>query len=309
MSKKQRNVSKNLGKNNTVNHEIIYAHIERKIGSTKKCKFGHKRGSKTGVKHEGPEDVLITDFELKGCSIGENGKVNIKSGDGLQGFCRICSSRRRKARLEMSREKNKGGYDNYEKEYGKTTKKCSICNEEKNIRESFKLSPGMECGLHNVCNGCCKKYGESMGSRFIKYRPDGNFKYEKTEKGQHDDHIMPLAFGGNNKKDNHQLLTAKENLSKSDTIPYETVNDIPNTQMCERWVPILEKAKKENVTITLFKSRIQNAIYEENKRIYNMTNKEIESLFKHYSKSNNRRIKTKRAVEKFKKYCKDILKL
>ena len=307
--KTQRKVSHQLGQNNTSNHEKIYKHIESKIGLTKKCNFGRIRGSKTGVKHEGPQDVPIRDFPLRGCSVTENGKINIKSGDGLQGFCRECDNRKRKKRLEMSREKNKGGYDNYEKEYGKITKKCSVCKEDKNVRECFNLSPGMECGIHNICLKCSKKYGESMGSRIIKYRPDGVFKYKKTEENQHDDHIMPLKYGGTNKEVNHQLLPVKENLSKSATIPYDAVHEIPLEQMCERWKPILQKAQNENISMTDFKSRISSAILEEQKKIYSMTDEEIENIFIQYNINNNRRVDTKRAVEKFKTYCKEILKL
>ena len=115
MSNKQREVSENLGKNITNKHELIYNFIEREIGKTKKCRFGHSRGSCTGVKHEGPEDVMIRNFELCSIEINEKGGVVIKKGDGLQGFCKDCSSRRRRRRLEIARENNKGGYDTYEK--------------------------------------------------------------------------------------------------------------------------------------------------------------------------------------------------
>jgi len=309
MSKKQRNVSDNLGKNNTSNHEKIYEDIKSNIGPTKKCNFGHTKGSKTGVKHEGPEDVPIEDFETKGCSIGENGKVIIKGGDGLQGFCRNCSSRRRKIRLKMSRENNKDGYDKYDKDYGKNTKKCSLCEQEKNVRDCFKLSPGMECGIHNICNDCSKAYGDSTGDRLIKYRPDGNFKYKKTKVDQHDDHIMPLRYGGTNEKDNHQLIPAKENLSKSSTIPFENVHDIHDSLICERWKHILQDAKKENISMTVFKSRMTAAILNEQKQIYFMKDHEIEQIFKKYNKENNRRVDVVRCREKFKEYCKDILKI
>lgn len=309
MSKKKRKVSDNLGKNNTSNHEKIYAHIETIFGKTKRCSFGHKRGSKTGVKHEGEQEVPIRGFELRGCSINDMNEIIIKGGDGLQGFCRICSQRRRKKRLEISRAKNEGGYDTYEKEYGISTKKCSQCKEDKNVRENFNLSPAMECGIHNVCNDCSKRYGESMGDRVIKYRPDGYFKYKKTEENHHDEHIMPLVYGGTNKEVNHQLIPAKKNLSKSSTIPFSNVNDIPDSLMCERWKPILEKAKTENISITDFKSKIAYAILDEQKKIYSMTDHEIESVFKQYNTTNNRRINIKRAVEKFKTYCKEILNL
>ena len=85
--KKQRVVNKNLGKNITKDHNKIYDEIEKRFGETKKCTFGHKRGSNTGVKHEGCVDVPIRNFELKGAYISED-EVIIKTGDGLQGFCR-----------------------------------------------------------------------------------------------------------------------------------------------------------------------------------------------------------------------------
>lgn len=309
MNKKLRIVSNNLGKNNTSNHEKIYSHIESIIGKTKICRFGHTRGSKTGVIHEGEQEINIRDFELKGCSINDMNQVIIKDGDGLQGFCKNCSKRRRKIRLEMSRKKNEGGYDIYEKEYGKSTRKCSVCNDDKNVRTHFKLSPGMECGIHNVCNECSKIYGESMGDRAIKYRPDGNFKYTKTEKNQHDDHIMPLAYGGTNEEINHQLISSTKNLSKSSSIPFDNIMHINPLLLCSRWRPILYTAQREKIYITIFKSRISSAILEEQKKIYSMTDEEKEYIFKQYNKDNNRRLNVKRCVEKFKIYCREILKL
>lgn len=209
----------------------------------------------------------------------------------------------------MSREKNKDGYNTYESEYGKSTKKCSICNDEKDIRDHFKLSPGMECGLHNICNECSKRYGDSMGDRLIKYRPDGNFKYTKTQENQHDDHIIPLAYGGSNEAINHQLISSKANLSKSSTIPFDSVFQINPLLLSSRWRHILYTAQQEKTSITVFKSRISSAIFEEQKYIYSMTDEEIEDIFNDYNISNNRRINTKRALGKFKKYCKEILKL
>lgn len=309
MLKTQRNVSDKLGKNITSEHEKIYSHIESIIGETKKCMFGHIKGSKTGVKHEGEQNVPIRDFELNGCIISETNQVIIKKGDGLQGFCRECSKKRRKIRLEMSREKNKNGYDNYEKEYGKITKKCSVCKLEKNVRECFKLSPGMECGIHNVCNKCSKKYGESMGDRLIKYRPDGNFKYKKNKDNLHDDHIFPLAYGGTNEVINHQLISSKENLKKSSSIPFDDVMNINPLLLCSRWRHILYKAQQDKVSITIFKSRITEAILEEQKFIYSMEDGDIEKIFKDYNNKNNRRVDVKRCVKKFKTYCSDILKL
>ena len=309
MSNTQRIVSESLGKNITSEHEKIYNFIENKIGKTKNCNFGHVRGSKTGVTHEGDQNVPIREWELKGCSINDNGEVIINQGDGLQGFCKNCSKRRRKKRLEISRTINQGGYDTYEKNYGKNTKKCSVCKEDKEIRLNFKLSPGMECGLHNVCIECSKKYGESMGDRLIKYRPDGNFKYTKNDNNQHDDHIMPLAYGGSNEEINHQLITAQENLSKSSTIPFENIMEINPLLLSARWRHILLTSQEEKISICVFKSRISNAILEEQKQIYLMEDEEIQKIYHNYNISNNRRVDIKRCANKFKKYCKEILKL
>jgi hypothetical protein len=100
--RKQRIVNQHLGKNIIKDHHKIYNEIEKRIGKTKKCTFGHKRGSQTGVKHEGCLDVPIRDFELNGVYIHED-KVIIKKGDGLQGFCKTCSKQRRKARIYKER--------------------------------------------------------------------------------------------------------------------------------------------------------------------------------------------------------------
>lgn len=308
MIQSQRTVSEDLGKNIVQHWGPFYEAIRKKVGDTKICTFGHKKGSKTGVKHEGEQCLPITDFELRGVHLSETGEIIIK-GDGLQGFCKTCSKRRRRVRLDTSRKENEGGYDTYEKKYGKNTKCCSQCNEEKEIREHFKLSPTMECGLHNICIECSRKYGESVGDRLIKYRPDGNYTYKKEEKDQHDDHIMPLAYGGTNEQINHQLISSKENLSKSSTIPFENVKDINPMLMCERWRPILLKAQEEEEPMYLFKSRISEAMLAEQMKLYKMTDEELEKEYIVYNKKNNRRVNTKRCVEKFRKYCKDILKM
>lgn len=65
---------------------MIYEEIEKRIGKTKICNFGHSRGSKTGVKHEGNKNVDIRYFELK-CAYIKDNKIIIENGDGLQGFC------------------------------------------------------------------------------------------------------------------------------------------------------------------------------------------------------------------------------
>jgi len=77
-------VNKNLGKNNTKDRSVIDIEIKKRIGDTKVCEFGHKRGSATGIKHEGLKDVPIESFELKDAYV-IGGQVII-NGDGLHGF-------------------------------------------------------------------------------------------------------------------------------------------------------------------------------------------------------------------------------
>jgi len=305
---KTRSVSETLGHNNTHHHEEIYREIERKIGPTVICNFGHIKGSKTGIKHEGPNLIPIRDYELNGASIDSEGKIQIK-GTGLQGFCKTCSKRRRRVRLDMSREENTGGYETYKQKYGKDTHKCSLCKIEKIVEENFKLSPGMECGLHNICNDCSRTYGESVGDRWIIYRPDGSFKYKKLGDDQHDDHIFPLACGGSNEEINHQLLSARDNLEKSSTIQYTTVHEINPLLLSERWRPILIDGQKENIDIHMLESRLRNAILREQIELYGKSDEELLEYFEEYNRRWNCRKSSERAIQKFRKYCKDIKKL
>jgi len=292
---RQRTVySKKLGRNRTKNHEEEYRLAEEKIGPTKVCKFGLVRGTATGTKHINTktgkyeeEELDIRDFELK-------------TKGYIQGYCRKCSQRRRPIRGKQCREKNKEGYEGYKKEYG-PTKVCSMCKKVLEP-EKFRIVPQEECGLHNKCNVCCKIYGESVGDRWIRYLPDGNFKYIKTGENQHDDHIMPLAVGGSNEINNHQLLSRSANLEKSATIPYENVNDIPENQICERWCPILRDSKEKGHSIKEFECKVREAIYMEQTERYNMSDEEHIELLKAYNEKNNTRKSEERAHEKFKKF-------
>ena len=120
---------------------------------------------------------------------------------------------------------------------------------------------------------------------------------------------MPLTYGGTNEEINHQIISSRENLSKSSSILFENVMHINPLLLCLRWRPILYTAQREKISITVFKSRISAAILEEQKKIYSMTDGEIETIFEQYNKNNNRRVRVKRCAEKFKTYCKEILKL
>jgi hypothetical protein len=302
--KKQRTVNKNLGKNITKDHTKIYDVIEQKIGKTKKCTFGHKKGSKTGVKHEGDIDVPIRNFELKGVSIIEN-EVTIKSGDGLQGFCRKCSGQRRKARIdkETSEKKDKTPeqiYSLYKAKYNTELKKCSRCESFKNL-SGFNLSIGMECGLHNMCKLCMYEYGSSVGDRWIIYMPDGNYKYNKHSEDQHDDHIFPLSLGGSNEQINHQLISAVENLKKSNDISHFTSVDKINPELvCSRY----RNALLESTDLNNLKIRLNQCVYNDILFRSKLDDKELYTLYKNYCKETNSRRDINRAVKKFREYCK-----
>jgi hypothetical protein len=87
--------------------------------------------------------------------------------------------------------------------------------------------------------------------------------------------------------------------------------DINPLLLSSRWRNILINAQeqKEKISITILKSRIADAMLEEQKNIYSMKDNDIEIIYKDYNKCNNRRLDIKRCVKKFKIYCKEILKL
>jgi hypothetical protein len=299
---KQRVVSGQLGKNITKDHCKIYDVIEKRIGKTKKCTFGHTRGSKTGVKHEGCVDVPIREFELRMAYIFDD-EVVIEIGDGLQGFCRNCSKLRRQARLtsEKNEKKDKSPeeiYSMYETKYGTNVKKCSRCETSKPLQD-FILSVGMECGLHNMCKLCSHEYGSSVGDRWIIYMPDGNYKYNKHSSDEHDDHIFPLSLGGSNEEINHQLISSTENLKKSNDIYFDKIADINPLLLCERYRQSLTEATELQHLKILLHQYVYNDILERSK----LNDDELYNVYKVYCEQNNLRRDVKRAVRKFREYC------
>jgi hypothetical protein len=300
---KQRNVNPNLGKNITKYHNLIYNEIEKRIGKTKSCNFGHIKGSKTGVKHEGCFDVPIRDFELKGVSI-QNDKVVIKSGDGLQYFCKNCSKTRRQFRLNKEKEEKKNKtteqiYELYNQKYGKNVKKCSRCKIEKELC-CFYISYGMECGLHNVCKICTYEYSSSVKDRWIIYMPDGNYKYKKYSNNLHDDHIFPLSLGGSNLEINHQLIGIEENLKKSnEIIQFEDLKNIIPEQISERFRFVL----KEATDLNDLKIKLSGYMFNDIKQRSNLSDKELYLVYQSYCQKNNLRKNVPKAIEKFRKYC------
>ena len=302
---KQRTVNKELGKNITKDHTRIYVEIEKNIGKTKICTFGHSRGSKTGVKHEGCNVVPIRDFELKGATINDQDTIDIKNGDGLQGFCKVCSKRRRTARLNKEKEEKKNKTPEeihalYVKKYNITTKKCSRCEKEKSPCD-FNLSIGMECGLHNMCKLCSCEYGNSVGDRWIIYMPDGNYKYNKQKKQDHDDHIFPLSIGGSNEEINHQLLSSIENLQKSNDITqFGSIQSINPELLSERYRVSLTEAKNLNDLKIILNQYIHKDLVERSR----LSDETLLETYKVYCEKYNLRRDITRAVKKFREYCK-----
>lgn len=302
--KKQRQVNKNLGKNITKDHNKIYDEIEKRIGKTKTCTFGHTRGSKTGVKHEGCIDVPVRNFELKGAQVIDD-EVKIPSGNGLQGFCKKCSQERRKARLnkEKSEKKDKTPeqiHKLYKEKYGTELKQCSRCNNSKSLYE-FNLSIGMECGLHNMCKLCSYEYGSSVGNRWIIYMPDGNYKYNKHSKNEHDDHILPLSLGGSNEAINHQLISSVENLKKSNNITHFVGIDKINPELLSLRY---RKTLTETNDINDLKIRLTQYVYDDIVFRSKLDDIELYNIYKNYCEKNNLRSNINRAVIKFREYCK-----
>jgi len=291
--------STTLGRNQTRNHDALYAAVERRHGSTKTCKgVGCIKHEHTVTKEEVPEELSIHNFDLHKTM-------------GLQGRCRVCEKKYRRWRTNKSKEKHSKGdvYNNYKHEYGKSTKRCSRCKNEKDIIE-FNKSVGMECGLHNMCRHCTAAYGESTGDRWLLYLPDGNFKYNKTgAEGQHDDHRFPLACGGSHEESNHQLIPAKENLKKSATIEFQNIQDISQMLLSERWRYILVECKRTNESIKTLEIRLRKAIREEQEQRFKMSKEKHLDSLRNYNEKWNLNRDVERAHEKFIIYCKDILKL
>jgi len=120
---------------------------------------------------------------------------------------------------------------------------------------------------------------------------------------------MPLKYGGSDTRDNHQLLSAQENLSKGSVIPYTNVADIPYQQLNERWRHILEEAQRIGESIQWFKNEISRAIFEEQKELHAKGDEELTEYFKAYKEANNLGFGVERAVMWHRRYCKEEMHL
>lgn len=86
------------------------------------------------------------------------------------------------------------------------------------------------------------------------------------------------------------------------------VENVPKIEESNVW-NIIYEAQREKNSVTTFKSRMAVAISEENRRMFRMSDIEIEQIYRNYNIDNNRRLNTDRCVEKFKAYCTEILKM
>lgn len=189
----------------------------------------------------------------------------------------------------------------YIKEYGIETIKCSQCKDDISVN-NFPISKGMERGLHNMCYVCSSSYGNSVGGRWILYLPDGNYKYKKINKDDHDDHIFPSSYGGSNNECNHQLIKDIINLKKSDSIEFENISDINKNLLSERFQHHIDKC----TNIIELKSCLRKQIYNEWIDRSKMTDNDLEKLFNDYTKKNNVRYDCERAVRMFRVFVKKI---
>ena len=132
--------------------------------------------------------------------------------------------------------------------------------------------------------------------------PDGNYKYDKKGKEQHDDHIFPLSLGGSNEQINHQLLSSTENLEKSnDIMHFGSIENINPEMLCLRYRSSLTEATDMNNLKIILSQCVHADILERSK----LTDSELLEVYKKYCEKYNLRCDTQRAVKKFREYCKE----
>lgn len=314
--------TKNLGLNRSKDREKIFQYIEDVLGiKEKSCSRGtSKKKDGASFQHAGKNPLPIRNFNLLNVHIDPKGKIIINSRDGLQANCMACERKFRLARILRNKKKyekmtDNEIYQNYKKEYGRQTKKCSMCKLEKDPSE-FLISRGMETGLHNTCRACAKAYSESVGGRWIIYSVDGHevmkimdkdsCKICSSKENLHKDHIFPVSKGGTDNKENLQILCRVHNLSKSNTIlspVIQSLKDIKNKMICERYGHLLTKARKEKWSMVKFESEITKEVKDFIIRKSKLSDEELSRFFEKEKARNNRKHSIPHAVEKFRRYC------
>lgn len=298
--------TKNLGSNQTKDHDILYAYIEEKLGITHRmCCMGRK-GNKYNICHEGERLLPIRSFRLYNIRI-ENDVVVSKVKLPLQGNCINCDNMWRKARLEDCESKFKDMNPQeirkmYELNYGSTKKLCSQCKVEKDV-DQFMISKRMECGLHNMCCLCSKLYSSSVGDRAIVYMTDGLATKTKKIDGMSDDHIYPIALGGSNYNVNHQPMELSNNISKGKKLHFTDITELNKMMVSDRFQHLVDKAKNDKLTIQQFEILMSKAMFEDIEKRRLMTDDELQELYTSWNKKNNTKLNVNRCVRKFRQFC------